>query len=42
MASVDPYLDYDYEDTPRFWRQQEEERYIEERIMEGMQKNDDK
>ena len=29
MSSFDPSLDYDYEDTPRFWGQQE----IEERII---------
>lgn len=28
MATYDPSLEYDYEDTPRFWRSQELEREI--------------
>ena len=42
MPSIDPSLDYDFEDTPRFWAQQDQERYLENQILERMQKNDDK
>ncbi len=40
MASNDPYLEYDFEDTPRFWMQQDREREIQDEFIERRLKND--
>ena len=40
MAKIDPALDYDYEDTPRFMAQQEMERRIIDNEIERRIEND--